>query len=502
MRSARFRSTIYATFAAVFLLSVFSAHAAIINIPEEQPTIQAGIDIAAESDTVLVAPGTYFENLDLREKSITLASHYLTTADTTYIHETVIDAQKNGKMGINIQNEEVGHEVSIAGLTVQNATFKLTIGEGYGIRCKNTKAHFEWLVIQKNSPTGFSCSMSDIVIDNTLISNNRLYSYGKAFSAHTCNVTMTNTCVINNSVDYGINFQNCDSVLCDNILVKNNSDIGILCTASNATIKNSVIADNGEHDLSAGSNDITIINSVIYSQKEYYERNIICSDCTVRFINSIIWDNTKDEQISVPWELPSNPKATLIFSNSIIKGGLDGIVAYYPSSEMKADIFTEGELYEFDPLFIDPENGDFHLQENSPAIDTGTAYFEWDGEIILDLQPEEYYGAAPDIGAYEYDPTVSVETSELFPQTAHLLNPSPNPFNPSTTISFTLSEPSVIVLSIYNINGQHVTDLASGQFAAGVHSAVWNAEGMASGVYFCVLDTGGAVEAKRLLLLR
>ncbi len=118
------------------------------------------------------------------------------------------------------------------------------------------------------------------------------------------------------------------------------------------------------------------------------------------------------------------------------------------------------------------------------------------------MQPDEYYGSAPDIGAYEYDPTVSVDKNELLPQAARLLNPSPNPFNPSTTISFALSEPSEIVLSIYNINGQHVSDLANGLFAAGVHSAVWNAAGMASGVYFCVLDTGGAVEAKRLLLLR
>ncbi len=505
MRSTRFRIAFFATFAAVFLLSAFSAHAAIINIPDDQPTIQAGIDIAAESDTVLVAPGTYFENLDLREKSITLASHYLTTADTTYMHETIIDAQKNGDSCINIRNDEEGHSVTVSGFTLKNAAFTLVNGYGTAIRCKNVDAHFRWLIFERNdgySASGISCGISNITIDNSYFRNNDSGSAGGVLSASFCDISINNTFIYNNNDPFGLYFNNCDSVLCNNIIVKDNKHVGVLCVLSSATIKNSVIADNGEYDLSAGSNDITIINSVIFSQKEYHKRNIRCSGCTIRFINSIIWDSTKEEQISVPWELPSNPKATLIFSNSIIKSGLDGIVAYYPSSEMKADIFTEGELYDFDPLFIDTDNGDFRLQESSPAIDAGVAYFQYEGEVILDMKAEDYHGVAPDIGAYEYDPTVSVEKSEIMPQTAMLMNPSPNPFNPSTTISFTLSEPSEIVLSIYNLNGQHVTDLVSRRFAAGVHSAVWNAGGCASGVYFCVLDTGGAMAAKRVLLVR
>ena len=79
---------------------------------------------------------------------------------------------------------------------------------------------------------------------------------------------------------------------------------------------------------------------------------------------------------------------------------------------------------------------------------------------------------------------------------------SPNPFNPSTTISFTLPSPGYISLTVYDITGRKVAELARGFQNAGRHTVVWNAESCASGVYFCVLKAGKATETRKMLLMR
>ena len=61
-----------------------------INVPADQPTIQDGIDAASDSDTVLVQPGTYGENINFSGKNIVVGSLFLITGDASYISNTVI----------------------------------------------------------------------------------------------------------------------------------------------------------------------------------------------------------------------------------------------------------------------------------------------------------------------------------------------------------------------------------------------------------------------------
>jgi len=78
----------------------------------------------------------------------------------------------------------------------------------------------------------------------------------------------------------------------------------------------------------------------------------------------------------------------------------------------------------------------------------------------------------------------------------------PNPFNPISTIEYSLGEDSHIELSIHNVNGEIVETLFSGYKNAGVHKMMWNAENYPSGMYFFTLNNSSGIHTHKLLLLK
>ena len=83
------------------------------------------------------------------------------------------------------------------------------------------------------------------------------------------------------------------------------------------------------------------------------------------------------------------------------------------------------------------------------------------------------------------------------------LNPAyPNPFNPSTNISYLLPENGEIIISIYDINGRKIETLLQTNQAAGNYTINWNAKDLASGLYFVKLDADEYVKTQKLLLVK
>jgi hypothetical protein len=94
------------------------------------------------------------------------------------------------------------------------------------------------------------------------------------------------------------------------------------------------------------------------------------------------------------------------------------------------------------------------------------------------------------------------ESVELLPKVYALEQNYPNPFNPSTTIEYALPSRSHVTLTVFNTLGQQVATLVEGEMEAGYHEAVFDASGLASGLYLYRLQAGDFVQTRKFVLLK
>ena len=78
----------------------------------------------------------------------------------------------------------------------------------------------------------------------------------------------------------------------------------------------------------------------------------------------------------------------------------------------------------------------------------------------------------------------------------------PNPFVTTTSLTFRLPEPADITLRVYNSLGREVATVVEGNFGAGTHTTVFNANNLPDGMYFYKLVTGSEVIQKKMMLMR
>lgn len=273
------------------LLIVSSAHATVIRVLLDYPTIQGAIDAASDGDTVLVPNGTYTgegnKELDFGGKAITVTSE-------NGAKETIIDCEGSGS-GFIFHSGEGGASV-VSGFTISN-------GNGY--------------------------------YDDGAYSPDAGH-YGGGIFCYESSPTITNNIIAGNAADKGG---------------------GVFCRwKSSPTITNNTITGNAA---SAGGGILGYAQSF------------------PTLTNNILWNDSPDE-ISL-WY---NSSITVTYSD--VQGGWQG----------------EGNI-NAEPLFVDPDGGDYHLQAGSPCINAGTS----DGAPLNDIEGTP---RNPDIGAYEYQEPVSV----------------------------------------------------------------------------------------------
>jgi len=104
---------------------------------------------------------------------------------------------------------------------------------------------------------------------------------------------------------------------------------------------------------------------------------------------------------------------------------------------------------------------------------------------------------------YDYNPKITgIEQLTDGVKTYSLSNNFPNPFNPSTSISYSVPEIDFVTLKVYDVLGSEIATLINEEKPVGSYEVKFDAAGLPSGIYFYKLQAGSFVETKKMVLLR
>ncbi len=315
--TARSMSRVLAFTIAFITLSYGLCWSTIINIPDDYPTIQQGIDASTDGDTVLVQPGTYYENINFNGHNIVLGSLFITTDDASYISATVIDADGLYESVVTFESGE-NSSTELIGFTIKNGRG----GNGAGIYCSNSNPCVLNNIISENlSADGYgggiySMGSTMLIKDNIIIGNILYADMGGGGSGIAC-------------------ISNDGTVISNNILIRNDAN---------------AVWGNPSTIFLQECTSTEIINNTVCLNGYYFGLYLLDTEATIK--NSIFWEGEDNVEI-----YGQNSTFSVTYCN--IDGGWEG----------------EGNIDEYSQ-FVDLENDDFNICQSSPCIDAGDPSIE------------------------------------------------------------------------------------------------------------------------------
>jgi predicted outer membrane repeat protein len=349
----------------VLIGAASTASANVIQVPADQPTIQAGIDSGSGGDTVLVADGTYTgdgnRDIDFSAKSITLISE-------NGPELTIIDcegSQSSPHRGFIFHDMEDTSSV-LSGFTIMDGyePGHRPIGCGGGIRCEN---------------------FSSPLIKNCLLRDNTAGDLGGGIYCDGGAAPIIRSCIIENNVALdsggsGIATYPDGMPFIVDCVIRNNSAWGwgggvYYYTSTNPQILRCLIVNNeagyGGGAVYSGGAVLDIVNCTVSGNQDGIYSGAIWGNygTAISIVNCILWNDSSGEIFINPGY------GSVEVSYSDVSGGWSG----------------EGNISE-DPLFIGGDPYDFHLIGDSPCIDAGDP-----------VSPPDPDGTRADMGAFYFN---------------------------------------------------------------------------------------------------
>ena len=495
-------------------------------------TIQTGVNAATEGDTVLVASGTYVENIIIDGKKISVIGEDRET--------TIIDGNNEGNV-ITITGIDESYNSIIKNFTIQNGIgeSKYDGGWGGGIYIRSYPPTLDSLIIQNNTAGGnvgdgggggvcYVFSGETLNIKNSIIKDNNpgtsefggLFTSGGTIRAEKC-------------------------LIFDNVSAVGGGNLG----ASHAELINCTITSN-THPIEGNFYSLSITNSIIYFNE--FPKIEMPGDATVTYsnieggytgtgnidANPLFCDTLSYKYYAtspviragklgynmgagsigcdVPpaFEWVSAASATINITESNLDDTYE--LQWTESKDVYGDpiqyllyaqigVLQPEEIYDITStsVLITYEELLENVFEPFPMLPGATVKFSVVATDGIDTVKVTGDDRVLFVNRYEF---LSTE-GEGVPVEFALHENYPNPFNPTTTLRFDLPEVSNLTLTIYNMLGQRVRTFNMNDTPAGFHSIKWNAtndygEPVGAGVYLYQLQANQYVKTRKMVLLK
>lgn len=486
-------------------------------IDEANPcaTISYALGLATPGEAIEIADGEYTESLDIN-KSLTLHGESETG--------TIIQAHENpGETTSRVVTIEGDLKVDISKVTIRHGVSTGTSpnDRGGGLYSDDATLAITDVTFSENEALnggGMCIEGGNATLQNVTFSGNTAENSGGGLSNSQSSSILTNVTFEGNLANTGAGMSNnASSPLLTNVtFLENIADSnggGMYSSGSSApTLTNVAFNGNMSGDSGGGMWNFfgspTIINATFSGNEAESEGGGLYNSFGSPELTNVTFSNNASAQAGGGVWNGGGDSATML-NNTIVWGNAtegegneiyneDGSsieLSYSLYGNNDGDIGGEGEFVAEnsltnDPLFVDAENGNLHLEDVSPAIGAGNPETDLElfptneegNPIDLDGNPR-VFGEEIDIGAYENQGIVVDEASPQ--EIAEVLSlPTPNPVRGIATFTVATEHGQVVTVNVFDTLGRRVQTLYEGELAAGTSETLTlDASTLPAGIY-------------------